>query len=311
MTFYKRAAYAIAEHGFLEALCRGARKLSKEPEIPPVDLDRLKEEYAESVRVFREKTSGIDFQGLDRFLWYHTVDLGNGIVTPGRYDYRSALSKFRFPEDMCGMNVLDIGSATGFFSFEFERRGARVVSVELPSISDWDMPAGEDKEKTLRDLMEFHGVRSVEEVHYLHLEGPFRFCHTLLRSSVKRCYSTVYDLSLEKLGLAAFDMIFLGDLLLHLFSPLEALSTVAPLCRGKLIIFQKIPDVTERQPLMVYLGGETRKGDSRTWWYPNRTCFVQMLRRLGFRTVDFVSEYEVVTRPDGACNTRAVIHAAK
>gem|GEM_PF-3730725 len=35
--------------------------------------------------------------------------------------------------------------------------------------------------------------------HYL-LDGPFRFCKRLLKSKVRRRYSTIYKLSLRKLG---------------------------------------------------------------------------------------------------------------
>ena len=48
-------------------------------------------------------------------------------VTPGLYDYRATLDNFHFPENMEGMTVLDVGSATGFFAFEFERRGTLYV----------------------------------------------------------------------------------------------------------------------------------------------------------------------------------------
>jgi hypothetical protein len=99
---------------------------------------------------------------------------------------------------------LDIGSATGFFSFEFAKRGANVTSVELPSIADWDMLPGEDKEH-LKGLMAKHQVSTVEEVQYLHLDGPFEFCRKVLNSKVRRCHSTIYNLSPEKLGKDAFD----------------------------------------------------------------------------------------------------------
>jgi len=41
---------------------------------------------------------------------------------------------FPFARGMRGMRVLDVGSATGLLAFEFEKRGASVVSVELPSL---------------------------------------------------------------------------------------------------------------------------------------------------------------------------------
>jgi len=50
------------------------------------------------------------------------------------------------------MTVLDVGSATGFFAFEFERRGARVISVELPSLRDLDRFPGQDVDSSLRKI---------------------------------------------------------------------------------------------------------------------------------------------------------------
>ena len=96
------------------------------------------ERFFERSREFTERATAMGLADADRYYWYHTVDLGDGLVTPGMYDYRETIASFGFPEDMTGMTVLDVGSATGFFAFEFERRGARVVSVELPSLRDLD-----------------------------------------------------------------------------------------------------------------------------------------------------------------------------
>ena len=50
-------------------------------------------------------------QRVSALRWYHTIDLGHGVVTPG---------------------VDDIGAWDGFFSFEAERRGAaRVVASDF------------------------------------------------------------------------------------------------------------------------------------------------------------------------------------
>ena len=54
---------------------------------------------------------------IERFFWYHTIDLGDGLVTPGCYDYRETVKDFHFPSDLRGKKVLDVGSATGFFAF--------------------------------------------------------------------------------------------------------------------------------------------------------------------------------------------------
>src|SRR5262245_59022582 len=65
------------------------------------------------------------------FYWYHCIDLGNGIVTDGDYDMTQYLAHYGFPDDLHGKRVLDVGRASGFFSFEFERRGADVTATEI------------------------------------------------------------------------------------------------------------------------------------------------------------------------------------
>src|SRR5437016_5065152 len=107
------------------------------------------EEYFKQRREFNIKTKELGLGDVENYFWYHTIDLGNGLVTPGTYDFRRSVSNFRFPENMSGLRVLDIGSATGFFAFEFERRGAIVTSVELPSLADLDRFPGQSIQYSL------------------------------------------------------------------------------------------------------------------------------------------------------------------
>ncbi|NIO20215.1 MAG: hypothetical protein GTN76_05590 [Candidatus Aenigmarchaeota archaeon] len=260
---------------------------------------------------FCQKALSMGYGDLRNYFWYHTVDLENGLVTPGHYDYRSSWPLFGFAEDMTGLNVLDIGSATGFFAFEFEKRGANVVSVELPSIAQWDMFLGEYKEQTLRKLMTVHKANTIEELHYLHLDGPFEFCQNVLGSKVRRVHSTIYDLTPEKLEVDVFDIVFIGDVLLHLFSPLRALVSVAPLCQGTLVVSQEVPEIRDLRPTMLYVAGEKRTEDTRTWWLPNIPCFEQMFKVLGFNDVKVVGYHEGIHRPSGRVYKRAIIHATK
>ena len=58
--------------------------------------------------------------------------------------------RFHFPDRMRGMTVLDAGSATGFFAFEFERRGARVVSRSCRRLSILIGFPGRDVEGSLQ-----------------------------------------------------------------------------------------------------------------------------------------------------------------
>src|SRR5262244_2154854 len=69
---------------------------------------------------------------LPRF--HSPLDFGNGLVTrPWHVErrFRRRLRLLQIPDDLSGKTVLDIGAWDGFFSFEFERRGAkRVLAID-------------------------------------------------------------------------------------------------------------------------------------------------------------------------------------
>ena len=252
---------------------------------------------------------------VERYQWYHTVDLGNGLVTPGVYDYRETMSAFGFPEDMSGMTVLDVGSATGFFAFEFERRGARVVSMELPSLRDLDRFPGQDVESSLRkieNMMHKSEPYTERDLYWDLLEGPFRYCREKLGSKVERCYSTVYDITLERTGVReGFDLVFIGDVLIHTLYPLKALAALAPLCRGQLVLAGVLPEGPQEPPAMVYIGGADAENDEVAWWHPNLSCLMQMLQKLGFAEVDQVGFHKGALRPSGYEFERVILRATK
>lgn len=47
--------------------------------------------------------------------WFHSIDLGNGVVTPGREGSTSAkLRRIGLPESLLGSTVLDVGAWDGY-----------------------------------------------------------------------------------------------------------------------------------------------------------------------------------------------------
>lgn len=283
----------------------------------------IADQFLEQTNVFTERARHLGLPDLSRFYWYHTIDLGDGLVTPGLYDYRGTLASFRFPEKMDGMTVLDVGSATGFFAFEFERRGARVVSTELPSLRDLDRFPGQDVENSLRkiermifpDGLDLESMRrgdSERELYRSLLDGPFQFCKQRLKSRVARCYSTIYDLTTEKTGFErGFDLIFVGDVLVHTLYPLKALAALASLCCGQLVIAQMLPDGPQEPPAMMYVGGADPDEDHISWWLPNKSCLIQMLTKLGFPVVEEVGWHSGILRPGGHPFQRMIFRAWK
>lgn len=324
MKLYQQVSLILAHEGVSGLSRRIREKLFIKKERNTTSPNHVVvEDYRRDTKDFYEKALKLGYGDLKKDFWYHTIDLGNELVTPGAFDYRAVLPSFDFPDDMRGMNVLDVGSATGFFAFEFEKRGADVISVDVPSLEDWDRFPGETLQQNLKKLERtlpylssytpeqaehLFKTSSIEELHYLFLDGPFKFCHKLLNSKVQRRYSTIYDLSKEKLGRDDFDLIFLGDILVHTLYPLKALASVVPLCRGILAVSQPFPDTLDSQPIMYYSAGDKLGEDSATWWLPSTLCFEQILKKFGFKKVT-VAKYPGFLRPAGFSYERAIIKA--
>src|SRR3954451_22751816 len=85
----------------------------------------------------------------DRYPWYHTLDLGDGVVTKGMFDHRPHLHHYPIPADLTGKHCLDVATMDGFWAFEMERRGAASVTaldLEDPEALDWPAALrGQDK----------------------------------------------------------------------------------------------------------------------------------------------------------------------
>lgn len=279
------------------------------------------EAFWRSAERFHHQAEALGYRDIRNYYWYHTVELPGGLITPGQYDFRNVLGAFPFPDDMRGLRVLDIGSATGFFAFEFARRGANVVSVELPSLQALDRFPGQTVEQSLDKIRKMLGFPAAGEagenarygaaqMYFYLLEGPFQFCRKLLNLTIERCYSPVYDLTPATPG-GAFDLVFMGDVLLHTLNPLEALAAVAPLCRGRLILSQNVPEAPDGNPAMLYVGGDSLAADEVSWWLPNKPCLVALLHKLGFRGVADMGYHSGVLRPSGHPYRRLILKAEK
>jgi hypothetical protein len=255
---------------------------------------------------------------LQRYYWYHAIDLGDGFVTPGIFDYRSEWEQFALPESFDGASVLDAGPATGFFSFECARRGARVSCIELPSLRGLDRFPGQTVEQSLLKIerMMFAGdstgTHSEEELYRLLLEGPYRFCEQRLGVEVDRHYLNVYDVSPDALGCGdGFDWVLAGDIFVHTLYPLKALAALASVCRGTLAIVERIPGASSDVPAMLYTGGSVPAEDEVNWWQPNRACLEQLLRKLGFREVREAGHHTAIVQSSGFSVERTVLHAIR
>lgn len=235
----------------------------------------------------RQRVNGVN--------WYHTLDLGNGVRTPGAFDHAPILDLYRIPERLDGLRVLDIATYDGFWAFEFERRGAREVlamDLEGPTHLDWPprragvVPEGQPERFGL----------------------GFEIAREALRSSVRRVVCNVYDLRPETFG--TFDVVHAGDLLLHLNSPVRALQNMARVCTGYALVSEPyFPDLDcmGTRPLLEYRGG----GDIPTWWKIGLNALKEMVLDAGFSRIEVLNTFHYGYRATPGRMSHAVIQAFK
>jgi tRNA (mo5U34)-methyltransferase len=200
---------------------------------------------------------------VDAIRWYHTIDLGGGIVTTGVDNTPLRLAAVHLPQSFVGCSVLDIGAWDGFFSFEAERRGAsRVVACDYYSWHGLGWGTGDGK-------------------------AGFRLAREVLGSKVEDLDMDVMDLSPDRIG--QFDVVFFLGVLYHLRHPLLALERVASVTRHLLIVETVVDLIGVSRPAMAFYPHRELNNDPTNWWGPNVPAVEAMLHDVGFHTVRTVT----------------------
>jgi len=228
---------------------------------------------------------------VERYPWYHTLELAEGVVTRGMFDHRPVLDRYPLPDDLSGLRCLDVATMDGYWAFEMERRGAASVTaidIEDPEDLDWpaSLRAGHDK-----SLDETKAER-------------FALAKRALGSNVERVILSAYDLSPQ---LGTFDFVFCGDLLLHLKDPITPVERIRSVCTGSAVIVNTITRFrfNEKRPLAVLDGIDTF-----TWWTTNLTGLVRIVRAAGFARVEPSEPFELPYSGGGDWRgLRGAVHA--
>ncbi len=188
--------------------------------------------------------------------WFHTIDLGAGVVTPGQKDTPSEVHHLHLP-DLAGKSVLDIGAYDGFYSFEAERRGAkRVVAADHWA---WNWPGSDAR-------------------------GNFELAHRTLDSRVEMQDIAVEDLSPDALG-SMFDVVLFLGVLYHAADPIGYLKNVRSVTAEVAIIETVVDLLDVPVPAAAYYQGESMNNDASNHFGPNSLAVQGMLRDVGFSKV--------------------------
>jgi tRNA (mo5U34)-methyltransferase len=194
---------------------------------------------------------------IERGAWYHSIELGDGAVISGVIGVeplRARMEAFGISENLAGKRVLDVGAATGWCSFEAERRGAGVVAVDCVDFED------------------FHTAKQ------------------LLHSKVEYRILDVDELTPDTLGV--FDYVFFFGVLYHLRHPLLGLERICALTRDAAYVESFVCDghntPDERAAngcyMEFYETGELG-GQIDNWVGPTTNCLMALCRSAGFARV--------------------------
>jgi tRNA (mo5U34)-methyltransferase len=197
--------------------------------------------------------------------WVHTIDLGHGIITPGAWPPSALILHALKSVDFRGKKVLDIGCWDGLWSFEAERRGARIVYAtdDITQRPSGQHPTFSTAHKALQS-----------QVHY----DPHR---------------SVYDL--HNWAERDFDIVLFLGVYYHLKNPLLALTQIREVMRpgGTLIIEGEVLH-RRRDCVAQFCPDDSHKGDATNWWVPSVPCLQAWLRASQFSVE---REFDVATAP--------------
>jgi len=190
--------------------------------------------------------------------WWHTIDLGNGVVTPGIDKTSEKIEALKLPSSFAGKSVIDIGAWNGAISFECERRGAaRVLATDY-----YCWHGGVDREG----------------------RKGFEIARRALRSRVEDLEIKVEDISPETVGM--FDVVLFLGVLYHADDPLGYLRRVRSVCKEMAIIETLVDGLDYPRPALIFYEGDTLNNDPSNFFGPNQLAVEAMCREVGFRTVE-------------------------
>ena len=232
-----------------------------------------------------------------RDLWrchfYHTIDLPGVGTMRGDWDLRDKFDEYIGGVDLEGKRVLDVGTASGFLSFEAEKRGAaEVVSFDISdALYQHCLPFRENLYYRDHDAwlpMQNEGIEAWKNGYWM--------AHRLLGSRAKCFYGNIYDMPRD---VGTFDVVIVGSVWEHLSDQVSALGSVARLTADTMVFVTHLLHTEE--PVAHFLGDERFPANDYCWWAYSLGIYRKVLAMIGF-------EIASVTRGMYRCELTGVDH---
>lgn len=226
--------------------------------------------------------------------WYHSFYFDNGFSQKGDYDIGRNIDAYKFPVDMSGMKVLDLGTGSGWFATYFEQLGAEVTTVDARGYSDFDVWGRPFYPEIVNEKSQPDRIIDDKPIYYSPVSKGFWMMKDILGLKAKYVNSRIYDLTPELFNGEKFDLVFMGALLMHVRDPIGALMAARRVCKGKMITnsLKSNNDGESVPPVMEFLNSPT---DSINWWRPNKRCLSMITEAAGFSKVKIEHTVDITT----------------
>lgn len=238
---------------------------------------------------------------VDELTWYHTIDLGHGLITEGHFNHQPVLDNYGIPKNLTGKTVLDIGASSGYFSFEFEKRGAQSILATDVRWEDQDISSVVKKDGVLETSSS--GILSSQKDFGINMSA-FQLAKALIGSKVQQKEINAYQLSKESVG--TFDFVFCGSLLLHLTDNYKVIQNIFDVTAGCAIIATCVDEMYPDQAIARFLNTTSE----RVFWIPNMRCLTEMAKAAGFSKVEEGNVFDLAHK-DGHVVKHGVIKCLK
>lgn len=239
---------------------------------------------------------------LEDCFFYHTVDLPGFGVVHGQWDLRGRFDDYVGGVPVAGKSVVDIGTATGFLSFESEKRGAsRVLSCDM----------GDARQQTFipfKDKPYYRDYESFVSNHALEVErwkNAYWLCHRLFDSRAEVFYGNIFRLPA---ALGQFDVAIVGAVLEHLNDQISAIASIARLTKEIMVIVTPVLETEERIARLEPTADNP--GYDFTWWRYSVGAYREILKIIGF-SIARITEAQYRWEHADRLETRSTIVAVR
>ncbi|MEP2716194.1 methyltransferase domain-containing protein [Pseudophaeobacter sp.] len=230
--------------------------------------------------------SPVSVKGQEDCRFYHSIDLPELGPVTGDWDLRHCAAEYLGNVDFAGKRALDMGAASGFLSFEMEKRGADVVSFDMVSGRQWNFVPYPDF------MADIDAQLDRLEAGATKIRNSYWLSHQLLKSKARAYYGDIYQPLPAELG--QFDIAIFGMIFSHLRDPFGAMAAILPSVREKVIVTNTY--LNNPQPIAAFIPSKENLAQ-QAFWVPTKTCVEKMLSVFGFQVVDMVDSKPLCTVP--------------